>query len=78
MVDTLIATREALDEKVQQAELRLFKGADPLTADDIEEDDESGPGLAGRRREQLVTASDGRVRRRAMFGDEDEVYRTRD
>lgn len=41
MVDTMILTREALDEKVNRAELQLFKGAAPVTAADIEEDDDT-------------------------------------
>ncbi|KAF9430343.1 Glycoside hydrolase 2 (Mannanase, beta-galactosidase) [Entomortierella beljakovae] len=85
MVMNLQDAPDTLASQLEESELRIFADSAPMRAKDVEEDEQSedededededseeelvskkGP------REQKEVGSDGRVRRRAIFGDEDD------
>ncbi|KAG0378533.1 Glycoside hydrolase 2 (Mannanase, beta-galactosidase) [Mortierella sp. AD032] len=84
MVMNLQDAPDTLASQLEESELRIFADSTPMRAGDVEEDeeneededmeDDSEEESAGKKgpREQKETDSAGRVRRRAVFGDEDD------
>ncbi|KAG0269743.1 Glycoside hydrolase 2 (Mannanase, beta-galactosidase) [Linnemannia exigua] len=84
MVMNLQDAPDTLASQLEESELRIFADSTPMRAGDVEEDeedeededmeDDSEEESAGKKgpREQKETDSTGRVRRRAIFGDEDD------
>ncbi|KAF9202970.1 Glycoside hydrolase 2 (Mannanase, beta-galactosidase) [Haplosporangium sp. Z 27] len=84
MVMNLQDAPDTLASQLEDSELRIFADSAPMRAADIEEDEDdededdeeeySEDESAGKKgpREQKEIGADGRVRRRAVFGDEDE------
>ncbi|KAJ8021440.1 Ribosome biogenesis protein BMS1-like [Holothuria leucospilota] len=65
LVTNLIGAQQTLDSKMATSQMTLFEGASPVTAGDVEEDDNRGYN------EEAVEV-DGRRRRRVKFEDEDD------
>ncbi|KAF8943092.1 Glycoside hydrolase 2 (Mannanase, beta-galactosidase) [Haplosporangium gracile] len=84
MVMNLQDAPDTLASQLEDSELRIFADSTPMRAGDVEEDeeeedeedmeDESEEESSGKKgpREQKEMDSNGRVRRRAIFGDEDD------
>ncbi|KAG0290954.1 Glycoside hydrolase 2 (Mannanase, beta-galactosidase) [Linnemannia gamsii] len=84
MVMNLQDAPDTLASQLEESELRIFADSTPMRAGDIEEDeeeeededmdDDSEEESSGKKgpREQKEMDSNGRVRRRAIFGDEDD------
>ncbi|KAF9126586.1 Glycoside hydrolase 2 (Mannanase, beta-galactosidase) [Mortierella sp. 14UC] len=82
MVMNLQDAPDTLASQLEDSELRIFADSTPMRAGDVEEDEEEDENMeddseeetSGKKgpREQKETDSTGRVRRRAVFGDEDD------
>ncbi|XP_005411818.1 PREDICTED: ribosome biogenesis protein BMS1 homolog isoform X2 [Chinchilla lanigera] len=66
LVQSLIATHSTIDAKMASSRVTLFSDSKPLGSEDID-----NQGLCMPKEEKQVDVSTGRVRRRAVFGDEE-------
>lgn len=67
LVQNLISTHSTIDAKMASSKVTLFSDSKPLGSEDID-----NQGLLMPKEERHVDPKTGRVRRRAVFGDEDE------
>lgn len=67
LVQSLIATHSTIDAKMASSRVTLFSDSKPLGSEDID-----NQGLWMPKEEKQLDMSTGRVRRRAVFGDENE------
>ena len=71
LVGAMIGTEKTLDEKIEESEIQLFSGSAPIKSGEFRDDHvQDQGGLLG---SVSVQGSDGRTRRKAVFGsDQDE------
>lgn len=67
LVQSLISTHSTIDAKMASSRVTLFSDSKPLGSEDID-----NPGLWKPKEEKQMDLKTGRVRRRAIFGDEED------
>uniref|UniRef100_UPI00398EAE4E ribosome biogenesis protein BMS1 homolog n=1 Tax=Pristiophorus japonicus TaxID=55135 RepID=UPI00398EAE4E len=67
LVQSLIATHSTIDTKMASSKVSVFMDSKPLASEEVEESGSTMP-----KEEKLVDPESGRVRRKAVFDDEDD------
>ena len=68
LVNNLISTQNTLDTKMAASKLSIFQDSSPLTSEQVSHDAQFNMP-----EEEMVTEEDGRVRRKAVFKDDEEA-----
>ncbi|XP_067876385.1 ribosome biogenesis protein BMS1 homolog [Heterodontus francisci] len=73
LVQSLIATHSTIDTKMASSKVSLFMDSKPLASEELEES-----GCTMPKEEKLIDPESGRVRRRAVFDDDEELNESED
>uniref|UniRef100_A0A1B6G6J2 Bms1-type G domain-containing protein n=1 Tax=Cuerna arida TaxID=1464854 RepID=A0A1B6G6J2_9HEMI len=70
LVSSLLETKDTLDAKIAKSQLQIFSNTTPITAEEFQRDSEKTMERS-ERKISISTASDGRNRRKVIFGSDD-------